>query len=118
MAYKQKRDFEEPLRKVLEEIERDSKMANKKQNKNQTKGYLNIIKKLEKITTEKECGKDYNCNKVKKEPIIISVNGGIAEVENNPSGYEIIIRDYDCENYDEDELEKDEDGNEYKRIES
>jgi hypothetical protein len=58
------------------------------------------------------------CKEVKKEPIIISVQGGVAEVESNPSGHEIIIRDYDNEGYDEDELEEDEDGNEYMRIES
>lgn len=52
-----------------------------------------------------------------EEIIVINVNGGVVDVESNPCNRKIVIRDYDAEMYDEDELVEDSDGNEYKEIE-
>jgi hypothetical protein len=48
--------------------------------------------------------------------IILSVNSGCIDVVQKPRDVELEVRDYDVEGYDEDQLEKDESGDEFRRI--
>ena len=48
--------------------------------------------------------------------IILSVYKGCISVVQKPRDIELEVRDYDMEDYDEDELEKNEDGTEFHRI--
>lgn len=62
----------------------------------------------------------FSHNKIKKgtqmTKIILSVNSGIIEVVQKSRDVELEVRDYDIEGYDEDLLEEDADGNEFRRI--
>lgn len=44
--------------------------------------------------------------------VIITVEGGVIQDVDLPEDVVVIVRDYDCEGFDEDLLIKDEDGNE------
>lgn len=48
--------------------------------------------------------------------IVLRVDGGIVTLVSSNVDADIIVRDYDMECYDEDELVSDEDGNEYKEF--
>ena len=49
--------------------------------------------------------------------VVLTLNRGLIDCYDNiPKGVEVVIRDYDIENYSENDLKKDENGNEYKEI--
>jgi hypothetical protein len=66
------------------------------------------------------CGKPKNspnhayhiCASVKKD-VVVTVTGGVAELEQIPPGIIVKIRDYDIEGCDEDKLTQDKEGNRY-----
>jgi hypothetical protein len=90
-------------------------MAKKKQKKNQTQGYLDIIKndvsKMGKMAGKHVCKCGGKCEE-KVETIVITVEGGLIQDIDNPTKHKIIVRDYDIEGYGLDELVEDENGNE------
>jgi len=47
------------------------------------------------------------------EQVIIEVRGGVADVVSNTAGCDVIIRDYDVEGCDEDQLLENENGDQY-----
>ena len=94
-------------------------MAKKKQKKNQTQGYLDIIKKdvlkMSKVAKKNhscQCGGKCKAKAEKVETITIEVKGGLIQSIDNPTKHKIIVRDYDIENFDENQLVVDENGDE------